>query len=129
MLDRLAGPHHVEAGVRKWPWTLERHDAKIELRVARATATQRLLRHVHPDDEEAGTRELGRELTFTATDVQHPARRLSRYIESSRMLQQECEPHVQIGRIEALGQRPPEALVVVAQGDFRARLGVAARTG
>jgi len=123
VLDRLARPHQVEAGVGQRPAAFGRDDPQLQAGLAGAGAAQRLLGDVHPHDGEAPAGELGREAALAAAHVQHARWRGARCAGGFGVSEQEREPQLQVGRIEPLWHPFPDALVVVAASHLpRARL-------
>jgi tetratricopeptide (TPR) repeat protein len=108
VLDHLARPDDVEAGVRQWPARFAAEQRRRETRHAGPRAAQRLLGDIRRDDLRAGADQRGRELTFAAAEVEHALARL-------HVLEQEARAQREVVGLETLGQRLPEPFVVVAR--------------
>ena len=122
VLDRLAGPHDIEARVLEWPVPLGRREAKVELRTQRARSAQRLLGHVEAGDSEARVGERRGELTLAAADVEHPRRPRLGGWQLGGAIEQEVPAQLEVGSIQALGYALPDPLMpaVVPAGFARA---------
>ncbi len=116
VLDRLAGPHGIEARVFERPFAVDVQQTQIEPGVLLARTPQRLLGDVHADDRVAGARHLGGQLRLAAADVEH-AQRLAGAPPpscSAQSVEQERAAQIEVARLRAFGDALPDRFVVSA---------------
>jgi hypothetical protein len=109
MLDHLARPNEVEGAIPQRQRPLDRGDAEIEARMPRPGSIECRLRDLDPNHGGPGARELGREVTDAATEVQRPI--------ATPGLGQEVRPaHSEVRWGELIRQPLPEIFVVCLHG-------------
>lgn len=107
VLDHLPRPDRVEARISQRPLPIDVDEAQIELWVAFARPSQRLLCDVDPDDGKSGLGQLVREPSFAAAKVKYA-------FASLQMANQEGETRQAVRRLRPLRHLLPQVIEVLA---------------